>query len=102
MKKGQRWPALVTAPNATMSYFLAFLAFFAFFAMLTSYSPTIGNSGICLEPITGTNSFLSELRAYSEIWLMIAPRLPRPDGYACGRAKYLGRLSSGDRTLLEG
>ena len=67
MKKGQRWPALVTARNARMSYFLAFLAFFAFFAMLTSCSPTIGNSGIRLEPITGTNSFLSELRADSKI-----------------------------------
>jgi hypothetical protein len=67
VKRASIWPALSPQANAGVEfYFLAFLAFF-FFTMGTSCSSDIGNSEICLEPTTGTNSFLAELRVYFRI-----------------------------------
>jgi hypothetical protein len=74
-EKGRRWPALFTAD----CYFLAFFLAFFFFAISTSFSPNIGKSDICLEPIAGNSSFLLSRGRISKSWLMLAS-IYRPAG----------------------
>ena len=64
MKKGQRWPAHYprTQMREFIFYFLVFFLAVFFFAIETSFSPDIGESEICLEPIIGPSSFPSDSR----------------------------------------
>jgi hypothetical protein len=45
-----------------IDYFLVFFLAVFFFAIETSFSPDIGESEICLEPIIGPSSFPSDSR----------------------------------------
>ena len=101
-EKGQRWPALVTARDATDVLFLCLLGLLCLLCHVSLLFPEIGKSGICLEPITGTNSFLSESRANSKILAnnRVASSYPRSDGYAWGGSNCLGGPSLRDETVL--
>jgi hypothetical protein len=64
VKKGQRWPAHYprTQMRELIDYFLVFFLAVFFFAIETSFSPDIGESEICLEPMIGRSSFPADTR----------------------------------------
>jgi hypothetical protein len=72
-------------------YFVVFFLAVFFFAIMSSFSPDIGESEICLEPIIAPDSFLSE--SPDLFHNLFNARQRRDGGWSLIRKPHIGGIS---------